>query len=310
MASGKPVILYSQRDYQGTSLDLDYGNYPNIWTNGFPNDALQSIRVAPFTSAQLFENGSYGGRSITIDGPKDIPILDDYGSGFGGIMSSLIIKYSAPNLVQQVNCCKGITNSSQCGRWQPGSLSCESSMTSWCGTSLGTDPVCKSWCSNNNNLCDQIVNNFCKSQPNDPYCSCINSPAQKTGAVNPKCVDKKCITSGYLTSPMKDTNCPSIINCNIKTTLENSGVILSYDVPMQQNCGGTSGTKQNTPGAGTSTVTKVIKPVPVVPPPDRISLILIWIQENLILFILIVILFVSSIVSVIYMQEIIDIFTS
>lgn len=310
MASGKPVILYSQRDYQGTALDLNYGNYPSIWTNGFPNDALQSIRVAPFTSVQLFEHGDYGGKSVTINGPVDIPILDNYSSGFGGIMSSLIIKYAAPNLTQQVNCCKGITDSSQCGRWQPGSLSCESSMTNWCGVALGTDPVCKSWCRNHTNLCDTIVNNFCKLQPNDPYCACINSPAQKTGAVNPKCVDKNCITTGYLTSPMKDTNCPSIINCNIKTTLENSGVILSYNVPIQQNCGDTSGSvKPNTPGTGTSTVTNVIKPVAAAPP-NRISMIFIWIRENLILFILIVILFVSSIVSVIYMQEIIDIFSS
>jgi hypothetical protein len=44
---------------------------------------------------------------------------------------------------------------------------------------------------------------------------------------------------------MRNTACPTVVNCDIKNYLENSGVILSNSVPIQQNCGDTGSVTQS-----------------------------------------------------------------
>jgi hypothetical protein len=62
---------------------------------------------------------------------------------------------------------------------------------------------------------------------------------------NPLCVDSKCIATGYATTNMKNTTCPTVIDCSVKATLENSGISIGQSIPIRQNCGD-SGTTETT----------------------------------------------------------------
>lgn len=100
---------------------------------------------------------------------------------------------------------------------------------------------CRQWCKQKSDsgdgVCDGAVSAWCDSNPSDPYCACIKSPLMdpKFG-INPKCNDRKCIDTGYITQNMKNTNCPDITNCDVQTKMLNSGVQLA-GVTVNQNCG-------------------------------------------------------------------------
>ena len=99
------------------------------------------------------------------------------------------------------------------------------------------DPACQAWCRENTTKCDSAVIAYCDLNPDDAYCACLKSPANTKGIINPRCVDRKCLTTGYMTTGMLQTQCPSMVDCSIQATLNNSGVILSNQIPIQQNCG-------------------------------------------------------------------------
>lgn len=99
---------------------------------------------------------------------------------------------------------------------------------------------CKNMASTGNSVCDTIYNTWCARPENKtaPICACINSPLQSSDInINPKCNDKNCIMNGYLTQNMINTNCPDITNCNIQTTIVNSGIQLT-NLNIDQKCGG------------------------------------------------------------------------
>lgn len=232
-----PLVVYADENYNGMSLGLNYGLHPSVANIGIPNDSTTSVKVAAFTKVVLFENDNFGGTSIVLLGPIDIPNLKYYSGGFNDTVSSIQVFSIPPTLAFQASCCRGINSGSQCGKYVSGSAACATTLSQYCSTHMN-EAECQSYCRARPEVCDSYVNTYCNSHPTDPFCACIRSPAQVKGIVNPKCVDSKCLTTGYLTTAMKNTNCPSIVDCSIQTSLQNNGVLLSYTVPVQQNCGG------------------------------------------------------------------------
>lgn len=81
---GEVWILYEHVDYQGKSLVLTAGDYPNIVSAGFPNDILSSIRTYP-ASILLFRDIDFGGPMITVND------TDTFLSSFNDQASSAIV---------------------------------------------------------------------------------------------------------------------------------------------------------------------------------------------------------------------------
>lgn len=109
-------------------------------------------------------------------------------------------------------------------------------------------------------ICDRAVLSYCELNPNDQYCSCIKSIAAVKGVINPKCVDAACLRTGYLTTNMQSTQCPTVINCEINATLVNSGMSVYTSIPIEQNCGGSNNGSGSVPGVVETTVKE--QPVP------------------------------------------------
>jgi len=307
-----PVTLYVGNNYSDESQGVDYGDYPWLPTIGFPNDALSSLKIAPFTKVSLFCDGSYGGCRFDYLGPMEISDLR--ATGFNDSASSMQVVPITPTLETQINCCNGTSSAYQCGKYVPGSATCTDSMTQWCSTHM-SDPKCKSWCTNNTAICDPFAQTYCDQNPTDPYCACIKSPAKGIGGVNPKCIDAACLAGGYLTTAMKNTNCPSIIDCSIKTTLENTGIIFSNTTPIQQNCGNTTvvappGTTVVVPPNNPTTTNTVTNVTNVTNTPGKLSVISNYVHDHmwiLLAFIFLVfiaiLLFTDDIMSLDFTEE-------
>lgn len=234
-----PLKIWEDANYQGLSSTLGYGNYPTPQLIGLGNDTVTSLRVGTFTSVTLYENNLYTGRALNIMGPKYITNLKNYVGDFNDTTSSIKVVRVEPTLAFKAQCCRGEIAPSLCGEFAPGSVPCTNAMTSWCtGANLAT-PQCQTWCNQADGACDSAVISYCALNPSDQYCSCINSVAYTKGIINPKCLDRNCLETGYLTRNMRNTNCPSIINCEIQADLSNSGLVFSNSVSIQQNCGDT-----------------------------------------------------------------------
>ena len=60
------AIIYQNCGFNGSSVSLGIGNYPNIANAGFANDSLSSLRVPAGLQVTLYENNAFGGASITF----------------------------------------------------------------------------------------------------------------------------------------------------------------------------------------------------------------------------------------------------
>ena len=251
-----PVTIYTLNDYAGSTGSLPYGRYPSMDRTGIPNDSMNSIKVAAFTTVILYFDPNFQGRATLLVGPVNIPSFGVYQGQISNAISSLIVTRNEPTMDTKLKCCQGSLPDYSCGEYVPGSSMCSSNTATYCSTHMG-DPYCQSWCRSNTILCDKPVTDYCAINPNDPYCSCVNSIASKANIANPKCVDIKCLDTGYLTTSMANTNCPSIVTCDIVVQMQNAGIILSNKIPIQQNCGAnsTSSVKTIGPGGGTTTTT-------------------------------------------------------
>lgn len=257
-----PVIVYEADDFNGRSAKFAYGQYPDMSLTGVGNDVVSSMRVAAFTLLELYEHSYYKGRKVTIKGPMDVSSLRFYQGEFNDYTSSIKVIRLEPSYATKLACCAG--NGGLCAEFAPGSARCEATMLDYCTVAggMGT-PQCQSWCRANPAKCDNAVIKYCASNPTDPFCTCILSPAQTKGLVNPKCIDRKCLDTGYVTSNMLSTNCPSMVTCSITAALANSGLILSNTIPIQQNCGNTTVVAPPPVKPGVP----VVIPPPVVAPP-------------------------------------------
>lgn len=84
---------------------------------------------------------------------------------------------------------------------------------------------------------DSAVYNFCSRNPDNKLCTCINSKALTDLGINPKCVDAKCLETGYLTANQVSTDCPDIISCTQINNLKQSGLSLVSSIKTNQSCG-------------------------------------------------------------------------
>lgn len=126
---------------------------------------------------------------------------------------------------------------------------------SYCANKLDKQE-CKDWCSSQTGgQCDTIVTNWCKTNPSDPYCACINSSVQdpKYG-INPKCVDANCIKSGFITQNMRITACPDLTNCDVQAKVINSGISMA-NIQISPNCGNKNNNNTSTTAIGSTSVT-------------------------------------------------------
>jgi hypothetical protein len=253
------LSVWDSSDYNGGAATIDYGDYKTLSGTGISDNQISSLKVAPFTTVIVYEETHFGGKSTTIVGPKDIPNLDSI--NMNNRISSMKVVKVVPPLDVLFDCCTG-TKPTGCGSYIPNTPLCDSIIQNYCAGNMHNS-FCKQWCKEGSR-CDDIVMRYCATPVgrNDTYCACINSPANSTN-VNPKCVDRNCLQSGYLPNTMMKTACPAIITCEANVQLINSGVILSNTIPIQQNCGGgtttktvTYSTKAPTTGTKTSTFTK------------------------------------------------------
>ena len=258
-----PVQIWEGYNYTGSNASLNYGQYANVNLIGIPNDSLSSIKVAAFTSVTLYDNANFGGDRIVIVGPKEVPSLSNYTGGMNDRTTSIDVVFLEPSGDTKANCCTGAGGGLECGPYANESNECNfRAMPGYCANNMA-DPRCQSWCRAHPVQCNQMALVFCASAEgqSSPFCSCINSPANAKNIINPKCIDKSCLDSGYLTPNMRDTACPSIIDCSVKATLNNSGIILSNNIPVQQNCG------QGGPSSG-GNIGAVIESTPVTTTPN------------------------------------------
>lgn len=159
------------------------------------------------------------------------------------------------------------------------------SVSTCSGSQIFTDPTCSAWakantsqaipikmqvCANMNNCTcrnwavsaeamgniDSIMTPFCAANPNDPLCTCINSPFV---AINgcPNKFDKKCVATGYETSSMIKSQCPNIINCNQQVNLTPAQLSLMVDSTVNLSCGGGTNAVVSNTGGSTSKTTSV-----------------------------------------------------
>lgn len=300
-----PVTVWGARSYATDEpyANLDYGSYPMPNNIGIPNDSISSIKVAPFTKVTLYADYNYGGSNISIYGPKEIPDLSVYGGGFEDVTSSIIVTRMEPTIDVKMACCQGQTASYECGEYQPGTATCANVIAQYCDASHMGEAQCQAWCRQNPAQCDNVAVQYCNTNPSSPFCTCLKSPANVKGIVNPKCVDKQCLDTGYLTSAMQNTNCPSIVDCSVKTELANSGVILSNTIPVQQNCGNTTGVTPYTPTPSTSTNTTTTTTPPNTQPgtqPSTTQVIALFIQQNILIVLLFLICLFVAIIGLVF----------
>ncbi len=247
-----PVVLYNQFNYTSGSVNLDYGVYPDLSKLGYTFNWAGSVKVAAFTQITLYSGINYAANNISgsigklvVKGPAEIPAL--YNMGFQWAMSCQIVRLE-PTLEQQIACCNGTAPAYNCFDLVAGGAKCSTATAKYCNIAANVKtPLCTQYCNANPGMCDAAMLSYCKLNPNDAICTCINSPIQLSGGINPKCVDRKCLNSGYLTLPMQRTACPSIVTCDTQVTLQNSGVSLAQIIPIQQNCGNSSTLPATTP---------------------------------------------------------------
>lgn len=229
----QPLIAWS---FAGDQASAGYARISSTAAIGIPPGELKTAKIAAFTKVVFFSEESFGGKQLAAMGPNNIP---DVSISLGRGAASLIITRVEPTTDTVRACCFGQLSPGSCGEFTPGGNTCAGALAKYCANpaSLG-DQNCRTWCANNPTVCDSAVMQYCGMHPNDVFCGCVNSQASVRGIVNPKCVDRKCLGGGYLTAAMQSGSCPSIISCDIKLNLMNSGVELGSSIPIQQNCGG------------------------------------------------------------------------
>lgn len=165
--------------------------------------------------------------------------------------------------------------------WTIATGGCDAAMSSYCsmGTNALTDSKCKEWriarpaqakaasinaikanpdlladadtqsfakdlANSKDSSLDAAVTTFCTKNPNNALCTCINSNATTKLGINPKCVDAKCLATGYLTGNQVATACPNVVSCTQINNLKNAGISLISTIETSQNCGESSATEE------------------------------------------------------------------
>jgi hypothetical protein len=249
------ATVYQYENRTGNKSFLSTGNYPDFSNLTIGNDSTTSLDVAPWTSLTVYKEKSYGGSSNTFVGPTYVPDLKNFGSGtWNNDISSAKVVHNPPTDTTKTSCCLGtLTGAQNCADYTPNSTSCNSFIGTYCTNPVNiTQPICKTWATNNRDLAEPVVKQFCATNPTNPYCSCFSSKATSIPNTNPACVDANCISYGFQSAGMINgaKNCPTVYNCTQYNDIVNAGINLGNSVDVQMNCGNTT---VKPPPVGTTT---------------------------------------------------------
>lgn len=158
--------------------------------------------------------------------------------------------------------------------------------------------------------CDNVMNNFCPTHLDDPYCSCymdrntvINDPILLTKyplskyTTQPQCWNDSCLTSGYKNAGLRSApSCPSITVCTQDIDKISGANNVLRNVLLSQNCGTTgvnttpvttpSGTSGNTSSNNPPDGSADKAPVPEEGPNTKILKAKIFIQTHIWVFLI------------------------
>lgn len=245
-----PATFYTDVDYGGAAYSPGFGSFATVGQYG---DKFRSLQISPFVTVTIYRDSNFGGSNITLTGPQQIRDIYDYDRTYNRSISSLSVKDTGPSRDTIVGCCSG-DSSAGCYSYVPGSAACSGAMVKACSAANMNDPACQSWCRSNPGKCDAAMLTYCKNNPSDPICACINSKALDLIG-NPACIDRACTLSGYMTSNMLKVPCPDVISCTIQANLANSGVSALNTTKFEQNCGQKSNAASTSvPSNGTAAV--------------------------------------------------------
>lgn len=244
----KMVDVWTGTNKQGNKFRLPYGRTANIQAVGGYNRAINSLHIPAYTSLLLFSETGFVGDALFLRADEADRTILNLGLApfkFGGKASSAIVTpLDIPAGIKK-NCCTGVTTPGvECREY--GNMYGGACVNFMRGACAGMDAECQLWCKNNpGSHCDAAAVEFCKKNPHHAFCTCINSPgvSAEKGLTNPRCFDLACLKSGYLTANMKTGTCPDVVNCEMQTWLQTSGVSLAPNIRMEQNCGDGPGSK-------------------------------------------------------------------
>lgn len=103
---------------------------------------------------------------------------------------------------------------------------------------IKSDPACRAWVLDYGlGNADSAMTAFCKANPKDALCTCLESEMTCANKF-----DSKCVATGYKTQDMLNANCPAVMNCNQYNNLSPGAQLL---VTVKQNCASNTTTGDN-----------------------------------------------------------------
>ena len=199
-------------------MDLGEGNYADLRTLGTTpgDDDIDSVIVPPHMTVTLFADPYFNGNSRQLQPNERVGDLHNPLISVDANQTSSIIVNRVKSWQQfRTDCCKGIGNPDLCKNF---------------------------WGPSNGSSCDSYMQQFCRQNPTDPSCSCLNSEIP-----NAQCFDTNCQKTGYKTNNMKSiSNCPDFIQCNQYLSLsDNAKQNIVNGNQLQQNCTRQTGAAQS-----------------------------------------------------------------
>ena len=80
------ATIYQHCNFGGSSAQLGIGEYPNMPSAGFSNNALSSLRVPSGLQVTLFDNTNFGGSSITFTADDNCLVNNSFNDRTGSII--------------------------------------------------------------------------------------------------------------------------------------------------------------------------------------------------------------------------------
>lgn len=252
----EPRAMFFQDDNcNGNTMALTPGDYYDLskLKLGINSNEITSMIIPPNMRVTGYERPSYNSgcndcKQGTYDGSvpgKGIwTNLSDQHEGTIGNddIDSMHIVRLKDWTQYKVDCCNNSGTPDKCQQFWGGSNTgaCSNVMSNFCNSgNLGSNNTCKTWCIAHPGQCDNAAIAYCRSNPSDPFCACLNSPLKA-----PSCFDKNCMNGGYRTQAMMEltNHCPTIVECNQNVTIDkNSYNNIVSNLNMQQTCVADSG---------------------------------------------------------------------
>jgi hypothetical protein len=220
------ALFWDGPSCSGQQMALPQGNVTNMYSLPLGPNRIDSLWVPPDSDvAVTYNGGSY------IFTPGLYGNLDDTPVKVNNI-TSINVRKTGEWMDHVAACCTGKVAAGatpeSCGMW-------------WGKT-------------NNNGMCDDIMESYCTTHPDDPKCSCYAVPiedkddlATRALKANPSCWSANCSTKGYLPSNLINKPCPNVKICKQDISLPGSNNIVK-DNQYIQDCSDHIIAPQITPG--------------------------------------------------------------